>query len=405
MRFGKLRVVALATAIPIVATLLGCGGGSSSSSKASPTPASNSQAIMVNAGPANKYANGLFTTVTVCVAGTTNCQNISGVLVDTASFGLRVLASALTLPLAQQKDASGKPVVECAQFADGFTWGPVKTADVKLAGEQASSIPIQVIGDPAFATIPASCSSHGPAEDTLQQLGTNGVLGVGPFVEDCGNSCVTTGTQNPDFYFGCTGSSCQVTGESISQQVRNPVASFAADNNGVVIDLPAASASAPTLSGSMIFGIGTQSNNSLGSAQVLTMFLSGTFAGNVKTTYKSTAYSGFFDSGSNAYFFLDASLTGIPDCPSTIPGFYCPSSPASVSATNAGANGVSNAVNFTIDNAATLFSNSSNSVFPTLGGPNPGFFDWGVPFFYGRRVFTAIAGRSTPGGAGPYWAY
>ncbi len=402
MRFGKLRVVALATAIPIVATLFGCGGGSgSSSSKSSPTPASNSQALVVNAGPANNYANGLFTTVTVCVSGTTNCQNITGVLVDTGSFGLRVLASALTLPLAQQKDASGNSVVECAQFADGITWGPVKTADVKLAGEQASSIPIQVIGDPAFATIPTSCSNHGPPEDTLQQLGTNGILGVGSFAEDCGNSCVATGSNNPGFYYGCAGSSCSVIGESISGQVKNPVAFFAADNNGVVIDLPAAAASAPTLSGSLIFGIGTQSNNSLGSAQVFTL----DNFGNFKTTFKSTGYSGFLDSGSNAYFFLDASLAGIPDCSASLPGFYCPSSATNFSAKNTGVNGVNNTVAFTIDNASTLFTNNNDSVFPTLGGPNPGFFDWGLPFFYGRRVFTAIAGRTTPGGPGPYWAY
>jgi hypothetical protein len=44
-------------------------------------------------------------------------------------------------------------------------------------------------------------------------------------------------------------------------------------------------------------------------------------------------------------------------------------------------------------------------VFPTLGGPNPSIFDWGLPFFYGRKVYTAIESRNTPGGVGPYWAY
>jgi len=128
-------------------------------------------------------------------------------------------------------------------------------------------------------------------------------------------------------------------------------------------------------------------------------------SGNITTTFKTSHPPGFLDSGSNAYFFLDASIAGIPDCPSSLPGFYCPSSPTDFSATNTGANGATNTVNFTIDNAATLFTNNNNAVFPTLGGPNPGLFDWGLPFFYGRRVFTAIAGKSTPGGAGPYWAY
>jgi hypothetical protein len=40
-----------------------------------------------------------------------------------------------------------------------------------------------------------------------------------------------------------------------------------------------------------------------------------------------------------------------------------------------------------------------------VGGPNPGAFDWGLPFFFGRQVFTAIEGASTPGGSGPYFAF
>jgi hypothetical protein len=40
-----------------------------------------------------------------------------------------------------------------------------------------------------------------------------------------------------------------------------------------------------------------------------------------------------------------------------------------------------------------------------LAGPNSGTFDWGLPFFFGRNVFTAIESQNTPGGVGPYWAY
>ena len=32
-------------------------------------------------------------------------------------------------------------------------------------------------------------------------------------------------------------------------------------------------------------------------------------------------------------------------------------------------------------------------------------FLFGVPFFYGRTVFTALDGATTPGGTGPYFAY
>jgi len=67
----------------------------------------NVQAIVVNAGPANTYFNGAFTSVTVCAPSTSTCQTIDGVLVDTGSSGLRVLSSALTVTLPQQTDGSG----------------------------------------------------------------------------------------------------------------------------------------------------------------------------------------------------------------------------------------------------------------------------------------------------------
>jgi hypothetical protein len=65
-------------------------------------------------------------------------------------------------------------------------------------------------------------------------------------------------------------------------------------------------------------------------------------------------------------------------------------------------------INFTISNAETLTSNASDGVAVNLGGPyqgGGGDFDWGLPFFFGRNIYTAIEGQSTPGGAGPYWAY
>jgi hypothetical protein len=366
----------------------------------------NSQAIAVNAGPASNYVNGLFTSVNVCVPGSTNCQTINGVLVDTGSFGLRVLASAVAAvngSLPQQNDASGNPVVECAQFATSVIWGPIKSADVTMAGEKASSIPVQVI-DASVIPVTSTCGAHNPAEETLSQLGANGILGVGYLIQDCGLACATPGTGNPGFYYSCSGTSCSVISETTSLQVENPVAAFSSDNNGVIISLPAASGSMPSLSGSLIFGIGTQSNNALGSAQVYAVDTSG----NLKTLLNSKSYSAFVDSGSNAYFFLDSTTTGLPACSSSAKGFYCPSSAVNLSATiSPGPKGVTSptaTINFTIDSASTLFT-GSNTVLPTLGGPNPGIFDWGLPFFYGRQIFTAIEGRSTPGGNGPYWAF
>ena len=62
-------------------------------------------------------------------------------------------------------------------------------------------------------------------------------------------------------------------------------------------------------------------------------------------------------------------------------------------------------VDFEIGNAEQI--NASFYAFPGLGGTNPNAdsFDWGLPFFYGRRVATAIQGYTTSAGTGPYVAF
>jgi uncharacterized protein DUF3443 len=378
----------------------GCGGGGRSKSNSIVTSGQNVQAISVNSGPANNYANGVFTSVTVCIPGTSTCQTVSDVLVDTGSSGLRILSSALTsVVLPQQTGTGGSPVVECLPFLSGVTWGPVQTADIQIAGESASAVPIQVLSDTAFP-IAAPCKNTGlPTEDTLQSLGANGILGVGVFAQDCGPGCAQS--SQPNVYYLCPSSGCQPTTEPVAQQVQNPVALFASDNNGVIIELPAVNGAEPTASGSLVFGIGTQSNNSLGSATVYTTDNSASFI----TQFKGQSYPGsFIDSGSNGIFFLDAATTHIPDCSSS-KGFYCPTSTLNLSATNQGLNGSTGTVNFNVANADSLFSNQTDAVFSDLAGPGSTNFDWGLPFFFGRNVFTAIEGKSTPGGSGPYWAY
>jgi hypothetical protein len=372
---------------------------------------SNVQAITVNTGPSaaapinESYINGAFTSVTVCVPGsTTSCQTIGGILVDTGSSGLRILSSALTISLTQQT-ANGSPIVECLPFVDGITWGPVQTADMSIAGEEAKSLPIQVIGSSSFSTIPGGCTSMGAPEDDLATLGANGILGIGNFPRDCGDGCTVSGAQNPGLYYACPASGCVVTTESIASQVQNPVVLFAKDNNGVIIELPSvpAATAEASISGSLIFGIGTQSNNALGSATVYTIDPS---TGNFTTVFNNVSYSdqSFLDSGSNALFFLDSNTTNIPTC-SDDASFYCPTTTQSLSATNQGMNGTTGSINFMVGNADTLLSNLNDGVANGLAGPNSGMFDWGLPFFYGRTVFTAIDGQNTPACPGPYWAY
>jgi hypothetical protein len=378
-----------------------CDSSSSGSGGSGSNNAPNVLPVVVNGGPTNNALNQLFASVTVCVPNTSNCQTISGILVDTGSVGLRVLSSALTVPLPQQTGSGGAPVVECLPFVDGFTWGPVQTADVKMAGERASGIAIQVVGLDRFPTIPSACSSQGTAEETLSDLNANGVLGVGLFREDCGLGCALTGSSNPGLYYVCqTPSGCVVTTEPVASQVQNPVSHFASDNNGVVIQLPAVpSGGAASTSGTLTFGIGTQGNNALGSAKIFTLDNRTNFA----TLFNGQTYSSsFIDSGSNGVFFLDAAGAGLPNCTNS-KGFYCPTTLTALSATQRGLNGTTNVVAFNAGNVDRL--NSTFSVFAEATGANPGGFDWGLPFFFGRTVFVAIAGQSTPGGTGPYWAY
>jgi uncharacterized protein DUF3443 len=396
----------------------GCGGavGTSESSQPVPnptnpaTPNSNVQAITVNTGPASalgpdfNYVDGAFTSVTVCIPGsTTNCQTIDGILVDTGSPGLRILSSALTVSLPQQTDSSGNSIAECGVFADGITWGPVQTADVKIAGEQANSLPIQVIGSPNFSTVPRDCSAQGVPEDDLADLGANGLLGVGQSIQDCGTDCTASGPLSGGTYYTCPSSGCTDTTEGLLQQVQNPVASFSTDSNGVIVELPAVSGAEASVSGSLVFGIGTQSNNGLGGATVFGTDPNGYF----NTTYKSAAYPAIMDTGSNALYFLESSITGIPGC-NGITFFYCPSSTQSISVQNeaeAGTNGASGPAAFTVGNADTLLSNANNAAVNSLAGPSPGLFDFGLPFFFGRNIYVAIEGKSTPAGSGPYTAY
>lgn len=416
----------------LMALLVGCsaaqmptnggGGGGGNGTQ-------NVATISVNGGPFAStlaYANGAFTSVTVCVPGsTTQCQTIDGILVDTGSYGLRIESSAMTISLPQQNDSSGNPIVECAQFGSGFAWGPVQSADFTIAGESAKSMPVHIMGATAFpddvgggaATCAAGTNGTNLAGtsydyDVASNLGANGILGVGNFAQDCGTAC-TQSASNPGFYYSCpTADTCAVTTEAVASQVVNPVAMFATDNNGVLIKLPALTGGEGlTVNGSLIFGIGTESNNGLGSATVYDLDPS---SAQFTTVFNAQTYNdaAFVDSGSNAFFFLDSAVTNLPQCTqASLTFLYCPANNVTLSAENEGfSNGNSGTVPFTIANAESLLSNNSDNAFSTIGGPGQAtdgslYFDWGLPFFYGVNVYTAIDGATTPAGPGPYVAY
>jgi hypothetical protein len=192
-------------------------------------------------------------------------------------------------------------------------------------------------------------------------------------------------------------------------QEPNPVTRFAADNNGSIIDLPAvAPAGAVTLSGSLIFGIDTQSNNQSGTQTVLTVSVNAELA---MTFNGATLANSFIDSGSNGIFFADSNIA---TCTATgLTTFYCPGNTLTLAVSIQGENGVmANNLTFNVGNTQTMLSTAPTNMYnvlPQLAGTlpagNSGTFDYGLAFFYGKRVAVAVEGDKTSVGTGPYIAF
>jgi hypothetical protein len=209
------------------------------------------------------------------------------------------------------------------------------------------------------------------------------------------------------YYYSCTqAGACVTTAVALTSQVPNPVYLFATDNNGTIIDLPTVAAQgAATVSGSLIFGIDTQTNNVSGNQTVLNLDAG---SGNLTIIFNGQTFTqSFVDSGSNGIFFNDSGLTPCAD--SNFSGFYCPASTQNFTATLMGVNNTSTSASFSVGNAQTLASaNPTFTAFPTLAGAyglSTDSFDWGLPFYYGRRVSTALETRATAVGTGPYIAF
>jgi uncharacterized protein DUF3443 len=408
----QLRALRCALAVGLCLAVISCGGGGGKSGVSAPTqPAagSNVVAVVVDAGPTanSPTVNELFTTVTLCAPGsTTQCATIDHVQVDTASFGFRVLAAALpagfTLPVQTAPGGSGS-LVECTVFGDGYSWGPVTQADFTIGGEKVSSMPLQLIGDSRFPTAPTACTSQTTQgeEDDIVAFGANAIIGIGVEPNDCPD-CANTAAHN--VYFACTSAtatSCTSTIVPTANLVPNPIVKFPTDNNGSIIVLPSvALTGAATVSGSLIFGVDTQSNNMSGSQTVL--FIDPTDA-ELTMIYKGTSLNqSFIDSGTNGIYFSDSTLTVCTDAMN----FYCPTSTTNLPLGINLRNGGTFTTNFNVVNADTL--TTGIAAFPGLAGTLPPAldgFDWGLSFFYGRRVATVIAGEATSVGSGPYIAF
>ena len=351
------------------------------------------------------YVNKPCVSVTICSPGTSTCQTINDILLDTGSYGLRILSQALTVPLTQVASGSGQ-LAECVDFGDGASeWGLVEMASVILGTEPAVQIPIHVVNYSFGGTPPSNCNSRNSTPDTSpSEAGFNGILGVGLFAQDCGSLCTTS--TSPGNYYSCNGTTCTGTTAPMANQVINPVAALPGDNNGVLVQIQSvALGGVPSVNGNLILGIGTQTNNQ--PATAVTEYPADPTYGQFTTTFNGQTYSDscFIDSGSNGLFF-EAPRSLITQCSSSSSGsgYFCETPTTQFSATNSGYLGSpTGTVNFEIGNATTLF-NTSNNVFIELGA-NSSDFDWGLPFFFGRNVYVGIEGKSSSLGAGPFWAY
>ena len=379
------------------------GGGNTTRSGSNVVP------ITVDSSVFN-VPNEPFIAVTICSPTNPSiCMTVDHILVDTGSVGLRIfnqpanssttLSSTLNLPPAT---ASGNPIGECLQFVQGNTWGPLKLGNIKIGGETASNVALQIINDANFIAAPSACTSSGTLMNTPTDFGANGVLGIGTSLQDCGSTCTQPGS---GIYFICIQNSntCTDTGMLLASQIQNPVSTFGTDNNGVIVSFNAVSSIGDvSATGTLTFGIDTQTNNA---SKNLNTLIVDSYYGTFTTTFEGQTYQdSYIDSGSNGLFFN--SPNSITQCPGNSNGFYCPNSNLNLTAQLSGLTGSTPAVSvaFNVGNGNNLTGYALNNLAGTATDV-PGLgktFDWGLPFFFGRDVYFVIEGAHTTKQAGPY---
>jgi hypothetical protein len=317
-----------------------------------------------------------YVSVTVCLNGTDTCQTIPQIRLDTASTGLRLKSSAISIALNPEKDTSQVEVAECWKFGGGeVLWGPVAQADIILGTERAANVPIQIV-NPNYATVPSSCPGLNMATKE------NGVLGIGPAINDTGNATLPGVS-----YYLCSAGTCTASTIDPSLHIQNPVSMMPVDNNGVTITFPSVPATgSPSVTGSLTLGVGTNTNNQ--PAQGTTTFSTNSM-GWLKVLFEGTTYYTMFDTGTD--LIILPSSHSVANCSQYgwNNSVVCPTSEQNMSAVFQGLDGSTNSpVNFSVDNAQPLLS-SGMKAFNNVGMQLPGIntLVLGMSFFYGKTVY------------------
>ena len=409
------RIIALGV---LTLSLVSCGGGGGGGSNTTSAPppttsitstssaslpsfnlAANQLTVTVEQDPslsAYQTVNLPYVSVTIC-ASATNCATIDHVVVDTGSYGLRVLQSALPAGFSSSltpETVNTSNVAECVSFLDGFMWGSVNLATVQLNGETTTTqIPVQVVGDTAVpgissSSIPSTCTGTGagsPDESNLDGIGGNGILGVGLFTND------------NQQYYTCANGSCAPYTLTPTQQVSNPVPDFSADNNGVTLQMPAVpNGGATVATGVLTFGVGTQTDNSTSGLQ----WLAADGYGDITVTLQGKTYSAsFIDSGSNFYY------VPLINVPTDSNGNYTPASLTTYSLSLTPNVGTGSAVSQSMQvvNPAQIPSTSLAIDDVDIDVPGNTSADIGMPFFYGKSLAFLISGASSGALTGPQY--
>ncbi len=389
--------------------------------------------------------NAACVSVTICAPSASSssdstCQVIPGLLLDTGSIGLRVFRSVLNSNLLNSLTPvlnGGRIVSECVTYGDyTANWGPLARATVFMGGESGVQTPIQLIDEYYGGRVNGTyvgqtiCNSFGPSvtlDTGPSQLRYNGILGVGMYAQDCGSSCTLSNlAENPGFYYSCSAgslsssSSCSTTEIALptGSQLQNPVSLLPVNKNGIVVQLPSVGYSgAVSATGYVIFGVGTQSNNTPdGSVTQLPV--------DPETIKISAILNGanndaFIDSGTTFYHFPPEGTSGsLSNCSNWDTGFsgvYCPNGNSNTSVdltfTLKGYQG-SPTINVTasIGNPISIYSGESSSAgvysnfamgadSTPLNGASLNTVDFGLPFYLGRTIYHTYESAT----ATPFW--
>ncbi|WP_153099871.1 DUF3443 family protein [Paraburkholderia hayleyella] len=370
------------------------GGGGTTGGDSGAKVGSNTIPILVKEFSAtSNNVNQPFVTVTICPPGSKDpaqCATIDRMVLDTGSIGVRVLNSAIPANLRAQftaLNASGtsSPLTECSTFGSGYIWGPIALADVLMGDKKAPAIPIQIGGDPNFPSLDVCAQRGGKNMGTPEALDANGLVGIG-------FSKVDTSVG----YYSCpTATSCTPASVGPGTQVTHPVMAFDSDNNGTIIRLPDVPAEgAPTVTGELIFGIGTRTNNQMPAS--VSIVPVNTF-GWTTVTYGGIARNGMFDSGTNSMMFYDGSI------PISATNWYIPPKTLSLTALVTLNDGSQKSIPFSITSLDQVWT-AKNHAYNNIGTRGSQHM-WGLPFFFGRSVYSAVQGATVGTQAGPFTAF